>query len=356
MENRKINWTEFWPKARKVLNVSWKVALVFIGLFLAVVGVSIVQEEYNDHYGETAHKWDRRLNNRIWVHEYSVDVVRVYDSQTGDYVTPKLRWVSVVPKHSSLAVFCDKKGKRGFLNVNTGKIVIEGKYRYAWVFSEGLAAVVDSNGKMGFIDETGKYAIAPKLDYISSHDYVFKHGVCCIENEDEKFGLLNRDGAWILPQEYERIDYVSDVDMFIVKKNDKKGLVRNGSFEWVYPLEYDDISCNNSSIVLCKDYQLQRVSLDGKVVDPFIIDGTEPLMYKVRYIVDNGEEYVISDKVIAYRVCERWGVMDKRTGKVIIPAKYDYIELISDAILKCGMEQDDERGYVLYDIKGNKIQ
>lgn len=356
MKNIKVNWKEFWSKFQKVLNVSWKVALVIFAVFIVALIAEAGYGYYDDYYGESSHDWDRHLSDRIWVHYYYRDVVRVYDSQTGDYITPKLQWVSVVPNRGSVAVFCDKDGKRGFLNVNTGKIVIGGKYQYAWVFSEELAAVVEPDGKMGFIDETGKYVIAPKLDYIPSHDYVFKHGVCCIENQDGKLGLLNRDGAWILPQEYEYIDYISDLDMFVVKKNDKKGLLRNGSFEWVFPVEYEDIFCEKNAFVLCKDYQRQRVSFDGKVVDSFVIDGTKPLKYQVKFCCDNDEEYEISDKVIAYRVCGLWGVMDKHTGKVVVPAKYEEVDMISANVLKCGFVQEDDRGYVLYDLKGNKIQ
>lgn len=360
MENKKINWKRFWVRPRKVLNISWKVALVFIGILSAFILYRVAQDIYAEHYGKYAHTWDKRLSERICVHYIHRKGVKVYDLQAEKYVTPILAWVSATPERDSLAVFCGKDGKRGFINANTGEIVIEGKYEHAWVFSEGLAAVVEPDGKMGFIDHTGKYVIAPELDYFDSHDYVFKHDVCCIADRDGKQGLLSRDGKWVLPQEYSWIDYVAETDMFIPTKDEKDGLIKNGSFEWVYPVEYDDISWTDAptghGFILYKDFRSQHVSVDGKVIDSFLIDGTEELRYMVKCDPVDCDEYAISNKVMAFCVYGLWGVMDKSTGKVIIPAKYGRIEMASKDIVQCGLEKYGNNDYVLYDLKGRKIE
>ena len=360
MEQKKFNWKRFWVRARKVLNVSWKAALVVIGVFAALLIFSVVWEQKKDHYGKDAHYWDRDLSENICVHVFSYGNARVYDRKAEKYVTPRLKWVACAPDKDSLTVFCDKDCKRGFLNVNTGEIAIEGKYEHAWIFSEGLAAVVETDGKMGFIDHTGKYVIAPELDYFASHDYVFKHGVCCIADGDGNQGLLNREGQWVLAQEYSWIDYVAEADMYIPTKDEKDGLIKNGSFEWVYPVEYDDISWTDaptgSGFILYKDFCSSHVSVDGKVIDSFLIDGTEELRYMVRCDPVDCDEYAISDKVMAFCVYGLWGVMDKATGKVIIPAKYGRIEMASKDIVQCGLEKYGNNDYVLYDLKGRKIE
>lgn len=356
MENKKINLV----RARKFLNTGWKVALVFIGILSAFILYRVAQDIYAEHYGKYAHTWDRRLSERICVHYIHRKGVKVYDLQAEKYVTPILAWVSDTPERDSFAVFCGKDGKRGFINANTGEIVIEGKYEHAWVFSEGLAAVVEPDGKMGFIDHTGKYVIAPELDYFASHDYVFKHGVCCIADGDGNQGLLSREGHWVLPQEYSWIDYVAETDMFIPTKDEKDGLIKNGSFEWVYPVEYDDISWTDAptghGFILYKDFRSQHVSVDGKMIDSFLIDCTEELRYMVKCDPVDCDEYAISDKVMAFCVYGLWGVMDKSTGKVIIPAKYGRIEMASKDIIQCGLEKYGNNDYVLYDLKGRKIE
>lgn len=356
----KYNFTRFSSKFCKMLNFGWKIALVLIGIFCGIVILVAVREQYDNHCGSSAYYYDRHLSEDICVHHFGNSIVRVYNLKTKEYLTPKLKWVADTPERDSLTVFCDKENKRGFLNVKTGKIVIEGKYEHAWVFSEGLAAVVEPDGKMGFIDATGKYVIAPELDYFASHDYVFKHGVCCIADGDGNQGLLSREGHWVLPQEYSWIDYVAETDMFIPTKDEKDGLIKNGSFEWVYPVEYDDISWTDAptghGFILYKDFRSQHVSVDGKVIDSFLIDGTEELRYMVKCDPVDCDEYAISDKVMAFCVYGLWGVMDKSTGKVIIPAKYGRIEMASKDIIQCGLEKYGNNDYVLYDLKGRKIE
>lgn len=359
MEKKKL-LGKLGPKAGKVLNVCWKLAVVAIGAF-AVLLISILVEKYQDeHCGEWAHHFDVTLSENISVHRFRANIVRVYDHGIEEYVTPRLRWVAQAPERDSLTVFCDKNGKRGFLNVNTGKIVIGGKYAHAWVFSDGLAAVVEPDGKMGFIDRTGEYVIAPKFDYKLSHDYVFRHDLCCIADHDGKQGLIARDGEWILPQEYSSIEYVAEADMFIPAMDGKCGLVRNGSCEWVYPLEYDDIHWTDApagkGFILYRDYQAVHVAVDGSVITPFVVDETAAMKYKTKFHSDVADEYEISDKVIAFEVCDLWGVMDKHTGKVLIPAMYGSVYMASEDILQCELERYGYGEYALYDLNGNILK
>ena len=359
MEQVSTNCKTTRSKFGRVLNVSWKVALVFVGIFAAFSIFEYVGLQCSEFFGRRSHDYDRPLSEKIAVHYCIGNRVRIYDIEAEKYVTPRLKWVADTPERDSLTVFCDKNDKRGFLNVNTGKVVIDAVFEHAWVFSEGLAAVVESDGKMGFIDHSGKYVIAPEFDYYVSHDYVFKHGVCCIQNCEGLQGLINCEGEWVLPQEYSWIDYVAEADMFIPRIDDKEGLLKNGSFEWVYPVEYDEISWTDAptgeGFVLYKDYISKHVSIDGNVINPFMIDGIDVLKYMTKCRPGEYDEYEISDKVMAFCVYELWGVMDKRTGRVIIPAKYGRIEMASKDIIQCSIEKYGNDDYVLFDLHGNRI-
>jgi len=360
MENKKIRLKEFRHMAGKVLNVSWKASLSLIGILILAAGFFLVREQYGDHYGKNAHWADFRLSRNICVHNFGRGSVRVYDMKAGKYVTPELKWVSGTPQRDSLTVFCDMDDMRGFINVNTGEIVIGGRYEHAWVFSEGLAAVVEPGGKMGFIGRTAEYVIAPELEYMSDHDYVFKHDVCCIENQKGEQGLMSRDGTWVLPQEYCHIDYVPEADMFIPMKDGRKGLVRNGSFEWLCPMEYEDIywtdAPSGEGFILYKDFCKKHVTADGTIIDPFVIDETAELKYMTEYHPDCSDEYAISDRVTAFRVYGRWGVMDKHSGDIVVPAMYGEAGMVSEGIIKCSLGEYSSSNYVLFDLKGKKIQ
>lgn len=147
--------------------------------------------------------------------------------------------------------------------------------------------------------------------------------------------------------------------MFVPVKAGKYGLVRNGSFEWVYPMEYDDISWTDApsgeGFILYKDFCSKHVSLDGTVLNAFLVDETSELKYMTKYNSDCSDEYAISDKVMAFRVNSLWGMMDKATGKVLVPAKYGDVNLASESVIKCSLEYDSD-DCVLYDLKGRKIE
>ena len=65
LKNIKINWKSILRKAGKVLNVCWKVALVFVGLFIIVLTVAAAHRYYEMHLGKVAHEYDRHLTDRI---------------------------------------------------------------------------------------------------------------------------------------------------------------------------------------------------------------------------------------------------------------------------------------------------
>lgn len=98
------------------------------------------------------------------------------------------------------------------------------------------------------------------------------------------------------------------------------------------------------------------MALDVTVLNAFLVDETSELRYMTRYDSDSSDEYAISDKVMAFRVYSLWGVMDKATGKVLVPAMYGSVGLASESVIQCSLEKHDSDDYVLYDLKGNKIE
>ena len=81
-----------------------------------------------------------------------------------------------------------ENGKWGFLNKN-GEAAIPGIFDFAWMFSEGLAAVEIEN-KWGYIDRTGIMVIEPR-DFKSVDE--FSNGLAKVKTEDGK-GYINKQG------------------------------------------------------------------------------------------------------------------------------------------------------------------
>ena len=143
------NW---WKKRSKWFRRAiTTILLLFVGFYtvMTVIGV------YNSFYGRDW--WDKQVSKHVSLHSFADGKYRVYNNVTGKYTTEKIKWLSETSENDSLAVYAIH-GRRGYINTNTGEIVIkaeENAYTKAWVFSEGLAAVM-KNGKVGFINKENK--------------------------------------------------------------------------------------------------------------------------------------------------------------------------------------------------------
>ncbi len=86
----------------------------------------------------------------------------------------------------------------GFMDTS-GKVVIPGKYRQCFAFSEGLAGVDCGMGETsyGVIDKTGKMVIEPRFGAV----YLpFDNGLSCVllnGQEGEETGYVDRMGRWV---------------------------------------------------------------------------------------------------------------------------------------------------------------
>ncbi len=89
-----------------------------------------------------------------------------------------------------------RNGKYGFID-KTGQIVINPQFKFAWSFSEGLAAVEIGDkqailgGKWGYIDKTGKYVINPQFD--EAWEFMYGHAMVKIGG---KIGTIDKTGKY----------------------------------------------------------------------------------------------------------------------------------------------------------------
>ncbi|MBQ7531521.1 MAG: WG repeat-containing protein [Paludibacteraceae bacterium] len=140
--------------------------------------------------------------------QFRKGVERLKDCRTGKFTTPKLRHIFLNDPNSSdsLVVFRSLNNKRGYLNINTGKIIIPVQYDRAWNFSEGIAAVY-KNGKLSFITETGEAAFPKEFAIFNNDDFretafLYHHGLCVMQDNNCKWGLINQQGEWVVTPQY----------------------------------------------------------------------------------------------------------------------------------------------------------
>lgn len=341
---------------KSILNATWKVGLGLLGAGAAVFTILLAIAFCESHYGR--YEWrDRTLSKDVVVRAYKNNTVRIWNKASKGYTTKKLRWVSGDPcEGDSLTVFCDKDGKRGYLNVKTGEIVIPAQYSKAWNFSEGLAAVLGGDDYIGFIDKDNRLVIDYIIPYEKGQDYVFKDGYCavmCYIGDTEHYALYRKDGSLALDWSHNHIGEVDENGYRLVCTAEGCCLV-DSTFRNVLPGMYENVEYAPDGVIVTKNHTKQLLDLDGTIIEPFLIDGVVPLGYLVE--LDNGDpaQYCLDNDIMVYYVDEWEGLMDARTGKVITPAIYRGIDMVSKDLIKAGVGYYCES--VLLDRKGRVVE
>jgi hypothetical protein len=291
------------------------------------------------------------------IHYYNDDKYKIYNLETQDYTTPKIDWVSSISKNDSLTVYAIGN-QRGFLNVKNGEIIIDANsnnYSNAWVFSEGLAAVVQ-NGKIGFINAKNEIVIPFQYCYFDKYNaydfgYLFHNDCCVMTNEKGELGLINKKGEWILNPIYDEILPLQKNGYRLVVNKEKYGVIDSNN-NIVYPAEYDYIDIVSNGFVLAKEGKMWQIDFSGKVTKPFMYEMSEEILFVSGYTEDEYPIYTNSDYA-KYEILGLYGILNTITGKPITPAKYSEVNILSKNIFEV---QDKESGnWYLLDKNGNII-
>ena len=343
------NW---WKNRSKWLRRSIVAIFIIVPVgFVALVAYALYEDEYGRDY------WDRKLSDNITLHSFSDNKWRVYDKQTGEYTTDKINWLSEVPENDSLAVYA-LPNKRGYINVNTGRIIIDAEannYRKAWVFSEGLAAVM-KDGKIGFINDQNDVVIPFQFDYTDKcrmydFGYVFHNGYCAMTDADGNLGLIDKNGNWVVEPEYDEIWAPHKSGYRVIVKDGKHGVL-DSTGTIVYPAEYGYISIIPDGFVLTKGGKQWQVDFEGNIVQPFMFDNTYYLNYPIGYNECGEIQYAFAE-FVKYEVMNSYGIMNRITGEPITPAIYSDINMLSKDLFE--VQEYDSYDWYLLDTKGNVV-
>ena len=342
----------------------WKIASKWVrrtivtSFFLIVLAFAalVAYAIYDDAMGRwSADKW---LSDDVVVYYFADDTYRVYNKSIEKYTTPRIDWVTDAASGDSLGVYA-VGGRRGYINVKNGEIIINAKtndYEKAWVFSDGLAAVM-KDGKVGFIDANNKLVIPFRFDYsdkciMYEIGYLFHDGYCVMTNKDGKFGLIDISGNWVVEPEYDELWNAHKTGNRIVVNDGKHGVL-DSCGNVVYPAEYFCIDIWEDGFVLTKDGRKWQEDYEGNIVNPFVIDGVNGYMkYPVSYSNENGVEYALSDYA-EYFVNRNSGIMNRITGRPITPALFEDVNMISDKLFE--VQDAETYDWYIIDVNGNKV-
>ena len=334
----KTNQPNLW---KKILIAAW--VLFGLGVFIfssCLMYVAIANKIENRNYFHATTINDS-LQLRKYYH-YTKGYELIYNRNTQRAITPKMRWISTSPAEGdSLTVYCDLQGKRGFLNLNTGKIIIEGRYERAWNVSEGLAAVCRDN-MIGFVNVEGKEVIPcqyPTSDHVINRmGYAFHKGYATITNSKNECGMINKQGELVVDTIYDCIWSPSDCGVRIFQDDSNYGLMDlQGNI--LVPLQYDNIWCEGERLFATKNGVMALLDKTGKVLKPSCSSYDFTPMYLV---TDEYKEHPTG--YFKYYVGACQGIIDSN-GKMVIPAIYHQVNQLDKNLFEVEFDYDYYDGH-----------
>lgn len=347
---------------KKVLIASLAVIAVAVFVFVCLLASIWYEKNHRTAYWETQ---PRHISpNIVMVYGYHGHngFVQLKDIRTGQYTTPELNHVFVneYNQEDSLVVFRTHDRLRGYLNANTGKIIIPARFDRAWNFSEGIAGVL-TDGVVSFVNEDGKPAFEQTFpiyydDNFDEIAFQFHNGLCVMRTMDGKWGMINTKGEWAVEPIYNFISAPQN-GFRIVYDGDKYGLL-NIDGQLALPVEYDDIRFYSvqGGIRLVKDGFAKVVDHNLNTIVPFVHDGLHLLSYVDDYRSDiyNDENAAkpIEPKYWRYDIGSESGVIDNN-GNVIIPAKYHMVRMVNENLFEAEVTCGGD--HILLDNKGRRV-
>lgn len=282
------------------------------------------------------------ISNNIEAYYYE-NGVKLRNKETGKFTTPLLAWISDVSENDSISVF-SRDGKRGFFNVNTGTIVIEEQYDRAWIFSEGMAAV-ELNDKIGFINIKNETVIPFSDQYVyNGNDYVFHNGSCIVTDSNDNYFVIDKQGKMIDENKYDLITWNGHEHKQLAIKDKGKWGIYTHNMEIILAIEYDNITPveEPNGYILQQNGRMWQIDSNGTIVKQNLFNYSYWMKYPTgKYITfknPHGEEYQEKEYALSiymkYEINNRYGILNKETGKLVTPAIYRNVSTLSNDMVE----------------------
>jgi len=215
-----------------------------------------------------------------------------------------------------------KQGRVGFVDAETGELVISCNFSKAGFFKNGYAEV-EIYDRWGVIDKTGRIIIPTKYESINVFHGIMSNYIEVVDNG--KRGLVDlKTAKEVLSCEYENIMVMSDGNAIVsklikeeivnnnekfVQEKEKYGLVNLDTGKELAPCKFETIAClSNGLIKVCEKGKFSLLDKNGKTITQKAYDEIGNYVNGCVKVKFNG----------------LWGFCDE-SGKEVIPCKYSQV-------------------------------
>lgn len=335
------------------------VALIIAVLLIYVSGDWLVDKIH------TA-KCRREQSQPTYLHNYHIEYVSpyvvyhdwypsyLYNMKTGRRTLTDILWICKSSDGDSIACYSTlEEHKRGYFNLLTGEAVIPAQFDKAWIFSEGLACVYE-RGMLHFIDHQGRNVMDKEFPYgIRNDDYCFHNGLCIMFDDNGRFGLIDRQGNWVVSPEYYEIAYDTKGFWLVQDREWNYGLL-DAEGKTLLPVEYENITVHHKDtciFVRHLNHLNQVLDFECNVINLCNYSEIEKMEYETDEYDEEGVLKRATAKCQRYYTADwNYGLMDK-DGNIVTPPLYSRIEAIGPDHYHCV----GPNGSVILDDKGREV-
>lgn len=324
------NKTKFW-------RVTWGVFTLCFAIITSIIIMGFMRDRNRDERYASRTPLSARIN--FAQPYYSDGPGWIENSSTGRKLIKDVDYVVVSDDNDSLAVIF-MNGKRGYINRFTGDIAIQPIYDKAWVFSEGVAAVMKDN-VVHFIDSKGDEAPIKSQIYNSAvPGYVFHGKYCVSANAEGKMGLIDNTGEWAVDPVFDFIQS-QPRDFWTMKIN-----APDGKEQWYAyndnALPVTDESYPNVEIIddlgivmtLANNAEI-LYDFDGNKLNDFLVNSVDQITYEKAELDIDGNPMRDVAPLMRYRTSQGYEGLCTPDGKILTEPLYWTISAVSSDTYLC---------------------
>ncbi|MDY7396019.1 WG repeat-containing protein [Aureibaculum sp. 2210JD6-5] len=261
-------------------------------------GNIIIPFEYSGFYNNNRNVYTAKKDGKSYMFDYYGNKLlkKAYDEISIDDIYCKIK----------------ENGFYGMLNSN-GEELLPTKYDEIYYFPQEEWFLVTKNGVSNIIYSNGKNVFGNKFSSVSKLDYYFKY---ILAEKGGKFGIIDKNGNEITPIIFDDIEKDYNGNFFIVKQNEKWGLYNIIFNQFLIEPTYDNIR------MLSNNYYLVKTQNNKTLIDILLNKKIDFTSY------DEVNNY-INKNIAVVKQNELRGAVNVESGKLVIPTKYNYLDVNS---------------------------
>ena len=275
----------------------------------------------------------------------------IFNKLTGDIVLDPVADIKCPTKGQKLAYYSNGE-KYGYVDLQTFEVVIPPVYSTASDFCEGIAAV-SINDTLLFIKEDGQRYITESYRLVDRvDDCNLWRGFCKVGTFDNKQGVIDKSGNWLLEPIYDVLCEETDGYWSMVV-NEKWGVIAP-NYQILFPCQYNmaQVVSGKGIILAMENHTLNRFDFNGSLLDRNVFSEVMDMTY-------NSDTYdKKGDRIEKVALCRKymaedgyWGLMN-RYGEVISLPLYENINALDNNTYLCSFTEDK---HILLNSKGQMI-